>query len=472
MTHGAAATGTRRLVAVVILVATVLWTGVLAAQAANRFLTRVDPLTGVTGVIGDYQHFYYAAAAMTRGENPYQQHVRQYGYLPMWAMLQVPLVPLGPAGAGAMFAALNYIMLLVGMWFMSGEVLRRVPTFCSSEGEHSERTAAAQLKPPTVAVDLLVRAVVVALGALVMSDKVRAEFRLGQTDVTIMLCFALSLVWLEKRPLLAGLLLGMIAQFKFQSLVMIPYFVLRRRWAALASTIASCVGFAVVGSIFWGWERNTQYLKIALGSVGELLGATKEIADSPALHPMTWERSVSVPSLAARLAHVCGWNQGMAAALATVMLSFAATALAWWMYVARGQSLFKGRMGSVDDATPRGRLLVLLEWCGLIMGALAFSPQTTVRHLYLMMLVVMVGLALVLIATRGASRIMLGVVLAVFWGAMVFPPGGVFSVESPARQAAGAVAMGASVLLFFVVLWLGLGLAQRMDREPAISPRI
>src|SRR5262245_24349284 len=65
----------------------------LMVVAIRSFLR--DPTTG------DYQHYYFAARAVTQGENLYQQHTRFYGYLPLWAVLNTVLVPLGQGGSAA-----------------------------------------------------------------------------------------------------------------------------------------------------------------------------------------------------------------------------------------------------------------------------------------------------------------------------------------------------------------------------------
>ncbi len=49
---------------------------------------------------GDYQHYYFAAKAVLEGGDIYHQHVNCYGYLPMFAISQAPLVFLGPQTDG------------------------------------------------------------------------------------------------------------------------------------------------------------------------------------------------------------------------------------------------------------------------------------------------------------------------------------------------------------------------------------
>src|SRR4029453_9393201 len=114
-----------------------------------------------------------------------------YGYLPLWALLQTVLVPLGPGGAGAVWTLCNTALLFTALWVGSGEILRRL----GAEG------------------DFLLQAAVIAISAAVMSDKIRAELRLGQTDAVILVSFILALKWLERWPIATGVLLGFIANF-------------------------------------------------------------------------------------------------------------------------------------------------------------------------------------------------------------------------------------------------------------------
>jgi hypothetical protein len=48
-----------------------------------------------------------------------------------------------------------------------------------------------------------------------------------------------------------------------------------------------------------------------------------------------------------------------------------------------------------------------IEWATLIVLALIFGPQTTARHMIMLMLVYMVGLTLIFVEQRRGSRILL-----------------------------------------------------------------
>ncbi len=420
----------RRSLAMWLLLVTAAVVAVLGASAAARFWQK--------GAVGDYRHYYYAAKGVVEGQNLYTQHDQQYGYLPIWALVQTVFVPLGVGGAGAAWTVCNTLFILAALWFGADEVLRRL---------------GARAGP-------LVRALVVAIPALVLSDKIRAELRMGQSDGVILLCFVLALRWLGTRPVLAGVLLGFVANFKLQSLVMLPYFVVRRRWAALASTVASSVGFAVVGSLVWGWDRNNEYLGIVFGSLLKMVGAKQEVANGIALYPLAWELSVSAPSVLARLAEAIGRPEGKVAVAGTGLLAACAFAAGWWMYARNRVNLFVGRGRSEDDQSARGRLLVLLEWTGLMMGELAFSPQTPVRHLFLLLFLAQIAVGLAVVSAR--HRWLLGV-LVVFWMGLVLPPSSMEAAERGWRSVGGQMAV--SLVLYFCTLWCGLDRAADLREE-------
>lgn len=176
-----------------IVLATII--GVLTALSAARFLTSRESVEFPVGSVGDYQHYHYAAAAIMRGENPYQQHTRFYGYLPFWALVNVPLVPLGPAWAGAIYSLMNGIVVFVSMFLWSREAIRRLGGVLRHEGESVESLVARFHGP------------VMLCTTLCMLDKIRAVLRLGQTDAIILLALFFAFKLVDRRVWLAGFFL-------------------------------------------------------------------------------------------------------------------------------------------------------------------------------------------------------------------------------------------------------------------------
>lgn len=420
------------------------WTILIAAAfvavtsilAGIRFLSGRDSPESPIGSIGDYQHFFYAAEAVLRSENPYLIKTRYYGYLPLWALMQIPLVPLGLAWAGAAFAILNGFAVFAGVYWWSKEAVYRVARSMFEDAVKVEELTARYHGP------------VVLLTTLVTADKIRAVLRLGQTDAVILLAFYFAFKLLDRRTWLSGLALGFIAQFKFQSLVMIPYFIVRGMWRQLFWTTTWTVGLACSGSLIWGWKRNSEYLSIALGSILELLGIEREIVDGPALNPLTWWRSVSVPSVMARATQPLGEHQLIVAGALTLGIFSLCLVIAFMIYRRHGLGLFQTRKKGPTESDRSG-LIELVEWCGLIVGALVFTPQTTARHMFVSIAIVALASAFICIAFRSRLKKLAWVLTA-----------GLFSyavclIAVPVKSA-GFMMTGTLLVLFFLVLNAGL----------------
>jgi hypothetical protein len=70
------------------------------------------------------------------------------------------------------------------------------------------------------------------------------------------------------------------------------------------------------------------------------------------------------------------------------------------------------------------RTVVGVEWAGLIVAALAFSPQTNTRHLYLLLLVLLPAATMMILPRRGVSLAALLAGILLLWLSLVLPPGG------------------------------------------------
>ena len=151
---------------------------------------------------GDFIHWYDAARAVLKGENIYlyeEVAVGQnfYNYLPMFSILLSPLALLPMPAAGAVWTLINTVFILAFLLLSCREVFRRfsIP-LCPA---------------PFFAATLV--------AALLLVDKLHNELRLGQSDAFIGLWMVLALVWLDRRPVLGGIALGVVTNIKLQGLV-------------------------------------------------------------------------------------------------------------------------------------------------------------------------------------------------------------------------------------------------------------
>ncbi len=423
-----------------LLVLMVGFIAVVTYEAAARFLEH--PMSG------DFKHFYYAAYGIVHDQNIYTsgypftgQH--WYAYMPLFAICLTPLVGLGLGGGGAAWSVINALLIGLCIYIAVRESITRMGMKLSAN--------------LLVGVSFLV--------ALVFMDKIRGELRLGQSDAFVMIWMMLGLMWIGKRPILGGFMLGGSVNVKLQGLVFLPYLIARGRVKNLIGFVLGTVFFAMVGSLIWGFEQNMQYLATMFGWVGDLIGIenTSAVVESE-LYPLEWGRSVSIPSVLARAQIHWGLSESVIK-IGTLGMILAVVAIGWGLYLKRGVALLKGRSGKKDDASARGRGLIGLEWSGLIVGMLIFSPQSTVRHFFLAIIVVALGSAILHTTVSIKRKLPVGIMMFVFWMSMTFPPGGdEYSVATAHWRAIGG-AMWALLGLYFAVLWAGLGIVRELPES-------
>lgn len=389
----------------------------------------------------DFLEFFSAAEAMTRGADIYAVGTLGYIYPPLIAWALTPLVPLGMDGASWVWLALTAGALALNAWLGAAEVCRRF----------------------NVRRDSTLLLAVALLGLILTIDKTRADLRMGQINQFVLLAWVLGLRWLDRRPMLAGAALGMAATIKYVTLLALPYMLLRRRWRAAGATAATAVGAAFLPAITLGWERNLGMLGQAFGGLMNLVKPALTDEGSAKVMGLQTGPSFSLTTIAARLTSADG---GANAATFAVLAGLAAACFgaSWWLYARRGTPMFLGR-GGAAEASPALRGVVLLEWVGLIVVSLVFSPQTNARHLATMLLPHCAAAAVLLAPhdnTRGGRRA--GLLLIAGVAAMLFlfhfPPGGGPWRDLQLTMARiGAPSWGA-LALWFTLLWAGLGQAR------------
>lgn len=413
---------------------------VVTYQAADRFLEA--PMSG------DFKHFYYAAYGVAHDQNiytsgyPFTGH-HWYAYMPLFAIVLTPLVGLGLGGGGAAWSVINAMLIGACVFIAVRESIKRMGMKVNAN--------------LLVGVSFLV--------VLVFMDKIRGELRLGQSDAFVMIWMMLGLMWIGKRPILGGFMLGGSVNVKLQGLVFLPYLIARGRVKNLVGFVLGTVFFAMIGSLIWGFDQNMQYMSTMFGWVGDLIGIENTgAAVESELYPLEWGRSLTIPSVLARAQIHWGLSESVIK-IGTLVMILAVVATGWWMYLKRGIPLLKSRSGKKDDSTARGRGLIGLEWSGLIVGMLIFSPQSTVRHFFLAIIVVALGSAILHTQISVKRKLPVGIMMFLFWASMTFPPGGNdFSVASANWRAVGG-AMWALLGLYMTVLWAGLGVVRELPES-------
>lgn len=373
----------------------------------------------------DFQDFYLAAEALTKGADPYASGRGGYLYPPLIAWLMQPLVALGRAGGAIVWGIVN-----IGLTMLCLAL--------------SVRHIAGVLRGPC---DSLTVAAVWLLASALMLGAVQSELEHGQTDAVVLLGLCLCLVLLERLPALAGFALGLALLVKHHVVVVLAYLVVRFRWKAVAGAVAGGLVFAFLPALQLGFGRTADDLARSYGYLLNLFGSEAAPAGVN-LHPITWELSISITSAMARVLDGPHGPPMAGVALATLPVALAVFGATWWVYRRHGVPMFAGRGGSRERAAPD---VVLLEWCGVIIGLLAFSPQSITRHTYIMLPAMVLASYVLLVKRPGASKWPLLVGVIGYQLAARLPPG-----EQPFEEALHAWRHVSGATWFLLLMWVGL----------------
>lgn len=185
--------------------------------------------------MADFEVNYKAGQRIRSGETLYRTADGhwQFKYLPFSAFLYVPLTLFSLSAAKAVW--FTAILLATIMIFV-----------LSSQLIDSKRTTF--FSPAFFA-------------ALILARYFLRELQLGQINalITFLLVAGIWLLVRSPRPragAAGGALAGLAAALKPYSVIFIPYFALRKRWAALGSGLA-VIGLAVFAPVlFYGWRGN------------------------------------------------------------------------------------------------------------------------------------------------------------------------------------------------------------------------
>lgn len=370
--------------------------------------------------IDDYFHFWSAGKAMLEGGDIYsERHGQNYIYPPMFAWLFQPLATLDQRPGVYIWIVIDAAILFAGVLLFAHELVKRLRD----------------------KVDWSVIWTAAAFGLLMLVDKVMAQFKLQQTDGVMLLAMGLALRWMDSRPLLAGVVLGVAGNVKYLSLIALPWFVVRRRCKAAAGTVVGFVACLIIPALTRGWDRNLADLKVAFAGLVEAFGVNVEHLPRATSHPITWERSVSITSTMFRAAEALSLGNLIALA-ATGLFALACVAIVWAAYR-------KHRIPFLNlPAHAHG--LIALEWVGLLIASLTFGPQTTARHMIqLIPLFMLAWIVYPIVKPIWRRLFIVGCILLTL--VMVLPPGGKQYQELLTTWRAIGVVSWVTLALFFTL---------------------
>lgn len=381
---------------------------------------------------GDFRHFYWAAEAMKLGQNPYDSGTLGYIYPPFFAWAIQPLLVFGRIGAEQAWGAINLVLLAVSM----------VLAF---------RIVSERLKGPR---DVATWSFVLLVGALLSIDQIRQEFKQGQTDTIVLASFTTALYLLGRFPLVAGMVLGFAAQVKHQAVLPVLYLLVRGRVKPMFGFVVALPLIATLPMTTMGKDAWWDAMQRSYGYVGSV-SAVAETDAKTALHPITWEKSVSIPSTIARFIET---PEGVPTALLMALVGLTSACvfgITWLIYKRFGVPMFAGRWGPKEEQTKAG--VVMIEWAGLFVALLAFSPQAMNRHGFILVFVHVLVAYLVCVPKSGINRWPLIVGALAYQIAQVLPveEDGMLTESFGWWMRAGGESW-CMLLMWFGLVWTGL----------------
>src|SRR5438067_992128 len=344
----------------------------------------------------DFHVFYSAARAMLLHQDPYLPARRSYIYPPLIAFLYMPLTLLSEQKAAAIVLFANIVFLLLAVFIIVRECLSRL------EADKNAVTTA----------------LIALLSILLLFDKVKDELQMLQTNALMLLMLALALRWLDRKPIWAGIALGLACNIKYLPLILLPWLLLRRRWRAAGFFILSIIVFALLPALQSGWHDNLTHLSVAFGGLGHMVGVDTGSAANADIWSMRTGVSMSITSAIARITHR-GHADSLMLPIVLAVAGSAFTVVAL-LYRQNRIPLFRWPGAHLQSDQPY-RAMIAIEFASLIALALVFSPQTNPRHLVLLLLATSLIWVLLTLVNKGPARFGLIAAAALLLLGLTFP---------------------------------------------------
>jgi hypothetical protein len=405
----------------------------------------------------DFRIYYDASLALRHGEDMFAawnpDSPLTYIYPPLLAILFIPLTLLPLEVAAAVWTVISMLLLFACLWVGAKEVVRRFDGSC----------------------DVATFPVIILVAILLSLPRIKAEIDQGQVDYLILLGIIGSLALLKKHPFLAGVALGLVANVKYQTIIFIPLIVIRGWWSTFLGFVLGSIGVALCGALVIGWDVNLAYLQESLSSLFLLFGGEAPDKGGPLVFPLEWVESVSLSSTFARWAQAQEWSTN--GAYLMISLSGAlCLAVGWAIYFFNGVPLFRGRYGVRGRTAACFQGLIALEWTGLLVAVLAFAPQTKMRHMAILILLMILVAQFLVVKRAGVSRFPLLLSTIFFVLAMVLPlqtnsEGFTMGARELWRANGGVIFF--VLLNLFCALWTGcawVSASQQRDRSDELIP--
>ncbi len=342
--------------------------------------------------------FVGASRQMLHGRDIYNGGTSGYLYPPLIAFLYQPLALLPNDVAAYLSLAINASVSLFTLQLVSRTLLQRL----------------------TGKIDALLVARVALFAAVCSTDKIKTELFHLETNVFILLAFSAAMRWVDERPMLCGLALGFGFNIKYLPLVLVPYLVLRKRWSAIGWFAVWAIALALLPALSMGWTANAVAWAHASGGLLKLFGIDLGVHGAALIPPSDNTVSISLTSGIERMVHLPRpFPLLISAAIGLLFCLLAAATyirnkiplVAWPPVLAQKQPPLRG--------------LLTIEWMGMLLLTLIFSPFTNSPHLYLLLDVNAAAGALLLATNRNVLKWPLAVATVLMALGITFPPGAV-----------------------------------------------
>jgi len=339
----------------------------------------------------DFLVVYAAAHAMSNRVDIYAGTGGMYIYSPFLAFIFQPLAALPERTAAIVWLTLSALIIFAASFLAARKVAETW-----------------QLAPREI--DPSIPWSISATALLLSFEKIRSDFTLGQTDCLVIVGLVAVLWWMDRRPALAGIAAGATANIKYLALIFVPYFLIKRNYrAALASTVSFLL-FFTLPALEVGLRSIKTYAIDAIAVLNRVAGVPEFISltaagrsDKPVVNSVTWDHSVSLTSSILRVTRSHGVSDLIGASL--IVALFAAIVMAIVLIGRRnGVNLFQPATAKTVSSRPGAETI---EWAALIVLALVFGPQTTARHMIMLIPVYTVAMTIVLAQKRRRPQIVL-----------------------------------------------------------------
>ena len=381
----------------------------------------------------DFAVVYSGARAMWNHEDIYAATKGMYIYSPFLAFIFQPLARLPQRLASLTWITLSALIILTASLAGAANIWKTwAPT-----------TKDGPLWPSVISASAL----------LLSFEKIRSDFTLGQTDCLIIIGLVAALICLPRRPGMTGVVIGATANVKYLALIFIPYFIIKRKYRAAVSAMISFLFFFILPAVEVGFGLLKTYAVDATAVLARVIGVqttTPARTENPVVNSIVWDHSVSLTSAILRETRWHRISDLAASGIILILFILVAGAVALIGH-SEGVEMFHPK----KDASSEDDRVITIEWVALIVLALVFGPQTTARHMIVLLVVFIVAMTIFFIQPDSRMRTLLVVAMLASALALSLPfrDTGVHPILITLKSVGAA--SWCAVGLMFSVVWAG-----------------